>query len=114
MANIKQSKPDSGLGIQVKALNTCQAVPSSLGSSGQSGRVLRVEDKLSEVRLSQSLQRCLIPTTSGANQGERGKDDLMTHRIFSSSALLLSSLELSDTQVYAPQIRALLGTAPHF
>ena len=32
----------------------------------------------------------------------------------SSSSLLLSSLELSDTKVYAPQIRALLGTASHF
>jgi len=32
----------------------------------------------------------------------------------SSSALLLSSLELSDTQVYEPEIRALLGTASHF
>ena len=31
-----------------------------------------------------------------------------------SSSLLLSSLELSDTQVYEPQIRALLGTASHF
>ena len=28
-----------------------------------------------------------------------------------SSSLLLSSLELSDTHVYEPQIRALLGTA---
>jgi len=34
--------------------------------------------------------------------------------IFSSSSLLLSSLELSDTQVYAPSIRARLGTAEHF
>jgi len=32
----------------------------------------------------------------------------------SSSSLLLSSLELSDTQVYEPYIRALLGTASHF
>ena len=30
------------------------------------------------------------------------------------SSLLHSSLELSDTQVYEPQIRALLGTASHF
>jgi len=30
------------------------------------------------------------------------------------SSLLLSSLELSDTNVYAPYIRALLGTASHF
>jgi len=32
----------------------------------------------------------------------------------SSSSLLLSSLELSDTQVCEPKIRALLGTASHF
>jgi len=32
----------------------------------------------------------------------------------SSSSLLLSSLELSDTKTYEPQIRALLGTASHF
>jgi len=32
----------------------------------------------------------------------------------SSSSLLLSSLELSDTKVYEPYIRALLGTATHF
>jgi len=31
----------------------------------------------------------------------------------SSASLLLSSLELSDTKVYEPQIRALLGTASH-
>jgi len=31
-----------------------------------------------------------------------------------SSSLLLSSLELSDTTVYEPYIRALLGTASHF
>ena len=32
----------------------------------------------------------------------------------SSSSLLLSSLKLSDTKVYEPQIRALLGTASHY
>ena len=32
----------------------------------------------------------------------------------SSSSLLLSSLELSDTQVHEPSIRALLGTASRF
>ena len=31
----------------------------------------------------------------------------------SSSASLLSSLELGDRKVYAPEIRALLGTASH-
>ena len=34
-------------------------------------------------------------------------------RTFSSS-LFFSSLELSDTKVFEPQIRALLGTAAHF
>jgi len=33
---------------------------------------------------------------------------------YSSSSLLLSRLELSETQVYEPYIRALLGTASHF
>ena len=32
----------------------------------------------------------------------------------SSSVLLLSSLEMSDTHVYEPLIRTLLGTASHF
>ena len=32
MARIRQSKPDSGLGFQVKVLHTLQGVPSSLGS----------------------------------------------------------------------------------
>jgi len=32
----------------------------------------------------------------------------------SASSLLLSSLELSDTKVYEPEIRALLRTAAHF
>ena len=31
-----------------------------------------------------------------------------------SSSLLLSSLELSETKIYEPQIRTLLGTASHF
>ena len=34
--------------------------------------------------------------------------------VTSSSSFLLSSLELSNTKVYEPQIRALLGTATHF
>jgi len=32
----------------------------------------------------------------------------------SSSSLLLASLELSDTKVYEPQIRARLGTTAHY
>ena len=34
--------------------------------------------------------------------------------LFFFSSLLLSSLESSDTKVYEPSIRALLGTASHF
>ena len=41
----------------------------------------------------------------------RGADRRATS---SSSRPLLSSLELSDTKIYEPSIRALLGTAPHF
>jgi len=33
MAHIRQSRPDSGLDLQVKVLTTCSVVPSSLGSS---------------------------------------------------------------------------------
>ena len=32
----------------------------------------------------------------------------------SSSSVLPLSLELGDTTIYEPQVRALLGTAPHF
>jgi hypothetical protein len=35
MAHMRQSKPDSSLGFQVKVLATLQVVPSSLGSAGQ-------------------------------------------------------------------------------
>jgi len=35
-------------------------------------------------------------------------------KLFLFSSLLLSSLEMSDTKVYEPQIRARLGTAAHF
>ena len=37
-------------------------------------------------------------------------DALVSEPFSSSSSLLLSSLELSDTKVYEPEIRALLGT----
>ena len=39
--------------------------------------------------------------------------DACAKRSFSPSSLLLSSLELSDAQVYEPYIRARLGTAAH-
>jgi len=39
--------------------------------------------------------------------------DALARPHFSSSSLLLSSLELSDTHVYEPLIRARLGTAAH-
>ena len=47
----------------------------------------------------------LLRRTAGANSSLRHP---------SSSSLVLSSLELSDTKVYEPSIRARLGTASHF
>ena len=44
----------------------------------------------------------------------RPDEDKDAPSLTSSSYLLLSSLELSDTKVYKPWIRALLGTAAHF
>jgi len=41
-----------------------------------------------------------------------GRDPIMTASFSPSS--LLYSLELSDTKIYEPQIRAFLGTASHF
>ena len=38
----------------------------------------------------------------------------MSNPEFSSSVLLLSSLELRDSELYEPSIRARLGTAAHF
>ena len=50
----------------------------------------------------------------GLYVGERYQiSDMRFRGSSSSSSLLLSSLELSDTQVYEPSIRALLGTASH-
>jgi len=45
-----------------------------------------------------------------AGSGELDKGEMCV----SSSSLLLSSLELSDTKVYWPQTLALLGTSSHF
>jgi len=39
MAHIRQSRPDSGLGVQVKVLTAFYVVPSSLGR-GKGGRAL--------------------------------------------------------------------------
>ena len=58
-----------------------------------------------------------IPLSASTNQGsEKGEWvlilGLVVRSFFSSS--LLSSLELNDTRVYEPQIRALLDPASHF
>ena len=49
---------------------------------------------------------CLVRSTAGSRRGFSVSSLL--------SSLVLSSLELSDTQVYEPYIRALLGTASYF
>jgi len=71
----------------VKAVETFAGVPSSLGSGSVPGG----------------------PHADASNPHGSSPEALNP-----SSSLLLSGLELSDTQVYEPQIRALLGTAPHF
>ena len=48
------------------------------------------------------------------NQKRQLLPSTVSTRAGSSSSLLLSSLELSDTQVYEPYIRARFGTAAHF
>ena len=51
MAQIRQSGPDYGLGLQIKVLKTFEGVPSSLGSgpSGQKGEGLSHEDDASAI-----------------------------------------------------------------
>ena len=49
--------------------------------------------------------------TTKQNGGETEFDENNNQ---SSSSLLLANLELGDTKVYEPSIRALLGTALHF
>ena len=44
----------------------------------------------------------------------RQLENLSAPKVSSSSSALLSSLEQSDTKVYEPWIRALLGTASQF
>jgi len=60
--------------------------------------------------------QCLGLGLRGKDVGFRvqGKPFHAEWAMASSSSVLLSSLELSDTQVYEPEIRALLGTASHF
>ena len=41
MPNLRQSRPDSGLGVQVKVFDTLQVVPASLGSGMPGGEVGR-------------------------------------------------------------------------
>ena len=63
------------------------------------------------LRGQQSGRRCNLPSRSETTRfGNPSADSLGLLFFFS---LLLSSLELSDTKVYAPQIRALLGIAAH-
>ena len=54
-------------------------------------------------------------TSQGASRPDaRGMGGRGDRVLFFSLSLLLSSLELSDTNVYEPYIRALLGTGSHF
>ena len=55
----------------------------------------------------------MVAVAVGALDGEN-ENTMMTVPPSLLTTLLLSSLELSDTKVYEPQIRALLGTASRF
>ena len=47
-------------------------------------------------------------------EGDAGPRQARTDPRMVPQTLLLSSLEVSDTKVYEPQMRALLGAASHF
>jgi len=61
-----------------------------------------------------STSRCISAADGTQPRGPLGDSTFRKTQSGSSSSLLLSRLELSDTKVYEPQIRALLGTASHF
>ena len=48
MAHVRQSRPGSGLGFQVKGLNTFQLVLASLGSGSDMGHVTAALSKVDE------------------------------------------------------------------
>ena len=53
--------------------------------------------------------RSMLPSSRKSNLEQSAVVEAST-----SSSVLIPSLELSDTKVYAPQIRTLLGIAAHF
>jgi len=61
----------------------------------------------------QSISDVRVWGLGGGNSGE-AEERCSWPLARASSSLLLASLELSDTQVYDPSIRARLGTAAHF
>ena len=72
-------------------------------------RVLGVECRVSGVGFRKARDASPPPCTADACEAR-----VVWLRASSSSSLLLSSLELSDTKVSAIQIRALIGIASHF
>jgi len=56
MAHIRQSRPDSGLGVQVKAIETFQVVPSSF----ESGRAIPHGSQILELGMVQGSQRLFL------------------------------------------------------
>ena len=86
-------------GLVFKAHRLCVSLNSRLESNKEEEEVKRM---YGELRCSRAELECL---------GLEGfVERLGALELFSSSSLLLSSLELSDTNVYEPHIRALFGS----
>jgi len=170
MAHVRQSRPDSGLGFQLKVLKPFEAVPSSLGRSSRiplhrhcfvrvpgrnvkrfrGGLVFKAHRWLYHSTLGSRVikkkKKSLVVEGRGLGVGETPQLGHRTYVLEGTQAefprgletinpnpnplnfqpilqtpnleqgdvcllsLLLSSLALSDTQVYEPLIRTLLGT----
>ena len=79
-----------------------------------SGRQLEERERQHDEREGQQGAQGVLLASVRQAQDEEASRLLVQVLTFFFSSLLLSSLELSDTKVYEPYIRARLGTAAHF
>ena len=112
MAHVRQSRPDSGTGFQAKVLKTFQVAPSSLGSGWSKRYLLPAWSFLPTALPSkEGTLSDVLRTFAWRPRPESGLDFLTCATFaeqrevvscFLSLSLLLSSLEMSDTQIYEP------------
>ena len=104
--------------MQVKVLEIFQDVPTHPGGNqGANPKSISHRCYLREAAFERELNekdRFAPGLSLGWCTRERTCRSLCTSLLFEPSSLLLPSLELSDTQVYEPLIRDLLGTASQF